>query len=116
MAEKSSKSAKESAMSAVHSANDQVREMLISIGGALNWNDTRESWRARLARKVESTERRVRAIINHERVRLSADEYLKVLRAYEAADSSMARIRVLARDAAVSRDRISATKIRGDEV
>lgn len=91
MDEKSSKSAGSKAMSAALSANDRARIMCIAIGGRRNWNDTKESWRASLTRKIQSTERRVRSILSpSEKIRLSADEYLAIERAYAAATTSLA--------------------------
>jgi len=65
-------------MSAV-SALDRVRPMLVAIGGPRSWDDTKDHWRNKLARKVGINARRVRAILsNNEDVRLSADEYLSI--------------------------------------
>ncbi len=76
MTTKSSKPAKGSAMSA---ALERVRPMLVAIGGPRRWDDTKDHWRNRLARKVNINARRVRAILsNNEDVRLSADEFLSI--------------------------------------
>lgn len=76
MTTKSSKPAKGLAMSA---ALDRVRPMLVALGGPRQWDDTKDHWRNRLARKVGINARRVRAILsNNEDVRLSADEFLHI--------------------------------------
>jgi hypothetical protein len=75
MTTKSSKPAKGSAMSA---ALDRVRPMLVALGGPRQWDDTKDHWRNKLARKVGLNARRVRAILSGEQIRLSADEYLSI--------------------------------------
>jgi hypothetical protein len=101
VAVKSSKSAEGKAMSAAVTATDKARGMILEIGGPRTWNDTKESWRARVARTVRLTPRRVRAILANEPIRLSADEYLDIERAYEVARASVATISNMARDADV---------------
>lgn len=60
-------------------ALERVRPMLVAIGGPRSWDDTKDHWRNRLARKVGINARRVRAILSkNEDVRLSADEYLSI--------------------------------------
>jgi hypothetical protein len=60
-------------------ALDKARPMLVAIGGPRSWDDTKDHWRNRLARKVGINARRVRAILSkNEDVRLSADEYLSI--------------------------------------
>lgn len=62
MAMKLSKLAKDSAMSA---ALERVRPMLVALGGPRSWDDTKDHWRNRLARKVGMSARRVRAILSN---------------------------------------------------
>lgn len=81
---KSSISAKDSAMSA---ALERVRPMLVAIGGPRSWDDTKDHWRNRLARLVQMSPRRVRAILSaSEKVSLSADEYLHIEARFRALD------------------------------
>jgi len=87
---KSSIAAGDSAMSAA-SALDRVRPMLVAIGGPRSWDDTKDHWRNRLARKVGINARRVRAILSkNEDVRLSADEYLSIEARFRALDERLA--------------------------
>lgn len=93
-------------MLAAYTATDKARAMAIVIGGPLAWNDTKESWRARLARKIASTPRRVRALLsNNEKLRLGADEYLAIQAAYERSTQAVAEAQDMAWDAALRRDR-----------
>lgn len=116
MAEKSSIPARSKAMSAAFSANDRARQMCIAIGGPRHWNDTKESWRARLARKIQSTERRVRALLsNNEKIRLSADEYLRIEALYQRAESAVASLSNLASDAEIRADHRASDGSRGPE-
>lgn len=105
MSLKSAKAIGGSAMSAAIEATDIVRSkaraMLIYIGGPLPWNGTRDAWRYKLARTVGINPRRIRAILSHEKLRLHADEYFLIERAYEGAHDSLAKISALARDADV---------------
>lgn len=65
--------------SAMSAALERVRPMLVALGGPRSWDDTKDHWRNRLARKVGINARRVRAILSrNEDVRLSADEYLSI--------------------------------------
>jgi hypothetical protein len=87
-------------MSAAVTANEQARAMIIAIGGPRRWNDTKESWRARIARKVALLNpRRVRAILSGEKLRLSADEFLAIKRVYDDATTSLAAFSHLAGNA-----------------
>jgi len=87
MPAKSSIPAKGSAMSA---ALDRVRPMLVALGGPRQWDDTKDHWRNRLARKVGINARRVRAILsNNEDVRLSADEFLHIEARFRALDERL---------------------------
>jgi hypothetical protein len=87
MPAKSSIPAKGSAMSA---ALDRVRPMLVALGGPRQWDDTKDHWRNRLARKVGINARRVRAILsNNEDVRLSADEFLSIEARFRALDERL---------------------------
>lgn len=66
-------------MSAAYSAIEKVRPMLAAIGGPRAWDDTKDHWRNKLARKVGLSARRIRAILSGtEEVRLTADEYLSI--------------------------------------
>lgn len=72
-------------MSAAYSAIDRVRPMLAAIGGPRAWDDTKDHWRNKLARKVGISARRVRAILSGtEEVRLTADEYLSIEAQFQA--------------------------------
>lgn len=89
MAVKSSISAGSSAMSAV-SALERIRPMLVAIGGPRSWDDTKDHWRNRLARKVGINARRIRAILSaSEKVTLSADEYLNIEARFRALDERL---------------------------
>jgi hypothetical protein len=81
------------------SATVRARDMLCDLSGPRGWNDTRESWLARGARKAGLSARRARALFYAEPIRLSADEYLAIEKAYETARDSLATISALARDA-----------------
>lgn len=87
MTVKSSKSAGDSAMSA---ALERIRPMLVAIGGPRSWDDTKDHWRNRLARKVGINARRVRAILSGEKIRLSADEYINIESRFVALDARIA--------------------------
>ncbi len=39
-------------MSAAITATDRARGMILELGGPRTWNDTKESWRARVARTI----------------------------------------------------------------
>ena len=80
------------AMSATARANEMLRE----VCGPRGWNDTRESWLARGARAIGMSPRRARALFYQEPIRLSADEYLQIERAYTAAHAAVARVSHLA--------------------
>ena len=72
------------------SALERVRPMLVAIGGPRSWDDTKDHWRNRLARKVGINARRVRAILSkNEDVRLSADEYLSIEARFRALDERL---------------------------
>jgi hypothetical protein len=84
---KSSKIAKGSAMSA---ALERVRPMLIAIGGQRLWDDTKDHWRNRLARRLDMNARRVRAILsNNEKVSLTADEFINIEARFRALDERL---------------------------
>jgi hypothetical protein len=78
------------------------------IGGPLDWNSNKESWRAKTARKIKLatgtlSPRRVRAILsNTEKVRLTADEYVAIEQAWVAAGGCMEAFSDLAREADVA--------------
>jgi len=87
MPAKSSKSAGGSAMSA---ALNQIRPMLVALGGPRGWSDTKDHWQQRLARKVDMNARRVRAILsNNEKVSLTADEYIRIEARFRALDERL---------------------------
>lgn len=88
-----------SAVTAVVKAHD----MLIDLCGQRGWNDTRESWLARGARKARLSLRRARAIFYQEPIRLTADEYIAIQEAFETANAAVAAIRDLAGDADLRR-------------
>lgn len=102
--EKPSKYQEKSAVS----ATVRARDMLCDLSGPRGWNDTRESWLARGARKAGLSIRRARALFYAEPIRLSADEYLAIEKAYENAHSALAALSVLAGDADVRADRAAA--------
>jgi len=92
---KSSGNAEKSSMSAVEIA----RSKLCDLAGPRGWHDTREAWLARGARKAGISIRRARALFYHEPMKLGADEYLAIERAYQSAHEAVARISTLASDA-----------------
>lgn len=96
MSEKSNNSAEVKKMASAYPANVRARDMLLGVCGPRDWNDTRESWLARDARRVGLTVRRARAIFYQEPIRLSADEYLAIEVAHEAAHASVAALSTLA--------------------
>jgi nucleotide-binding universal stress UspA family protein len=77
----------------------RARDMLCDLSGPRGWNDTRESWLARGARKAGLSARRARALFYAEPIRLSADEYLAIEKAYQNARDSLETLSALARDA-----------------
>ena len=81
------------------SAVELSRARLCDLCGPRGWNDTRESWLARGARKAGLTLRQARALFYSEPIRLDADEYLAIERAYTAARASVEAISALASDA-----------------
>lgn len=81
------------------SAVELSRARLCDLCGPRGWNDTRESWLARGARKAGLTLRRARALFYSEPIRLDADEYLAIERAYAAARASVEAISTLASNA-----------------
>lgn len=83
-------------MSAAFTANDRARDMILDIGGPRTWGDTKESWRYRVARLIHSTPRRVKAILNNEPIRLSADEYIDIQTRWERAHAAVASLSSLA--------------------
>lgn len=99
MSEKSAKTAKGSAMpDAISIARVRVEALAFPRG----WHDTKESRRARAARMIGITARRVRAILAGEKLKLSADEYLAIERAWADATEAVASLSHLARAAEVS--------------
>lgn len=53
----------------------QARDLLCAIAGPRGWNDTREAWLARAARKLGFGHRRTKAIFYGEARSISADEW-----------------------------------------
>ena len=90
------------------SATVRARDMLCDLSGPRGWNDTRESWLARGARRAGLSIRRARAIFYQEPIRLDADEYLAIERAYQTAHAAVAALEPLARDAALRAGRADA--------
>lgn len=97
MSERPNKSTRNPEKSAVP-AIELAREMLCELAGPRGWHDTRESWLARGARRAGLTLRRARAIFYQEPLRLTADEYLGIQRAYTAAHEAVAQMVHLAGD------------------
>jgi hypothetical protein len=95
---------------AAMTATARANEMLRDVCGPRGWNDTRESWLARGARIIGMSPRRARALFYQEPIRLSADEYIAIQQAYEAAQQSMETLSDLARHADVSAHRISGVR------
>lgn len=91
----------------------RAHDMLINICGPRGWNDTRESWLARGARRARLSLRRAKAIFYQEPIRLTADEYVAIQEAYEAAYASLASVSNLARAPHL---RLVQTKIGGAEI
>ena len=85
--------------SAVMPAIVRANEMLREVCGPRGWNDTRETWLARGARRIGMSPRRARALFYQEPIRLSADEYFAIERAYTMAHASVASLSALARHA-----------------
>jgi hypothetical protein len=81
-------------------AATKARSMLIDLSGPRGWNDTRESWLEKGARRASLTLRRARAIFYNEKLKLSADEYLNIEAAYNAAQVALGQAELLARNAA----------------
>lgn len=89
-------------MSAAFSATNHARAMALSIGGPRPFGETKEAYCARLARKIAFTYRRVRALLNpNEKLKLSAEEYVRILALYEGANQSLASLSRLASEAKV---------------
>jgi plasmid maintenance system antidote protein VapI len=101
MAEETASSVRSAKMSAAFSATDHARSMALAIGGPRPFGDTKESYCARLARRLALTPRRVRALLNNEKIRLSADEYVRILALHDSASQSVASLQRLASEADV---------------
>ncbi len=108
MSEKSSKSDGVASMSAVAAPRDRAREMVLALGGPIRWGETKERIREKCAWKLNHLSsvvfslRRVRAILSNEKIRLEADEYFAIERAWERANQAVASLSRLARDADLS--------------
>jgi hypothetical protein len=98
-AKSSSECKEKSAVTAVVKAHD----MLIDLCGPRGWNDTRESWLTRGARKARLSLRRARAIFYQEPIKLTADEYIAIQEAFEASNAALATAASLASDADLRR-------------
>ena len=85
------------------SAVEVARDMLCELSGQRGWHDTRESWLARGARRAGLSLRRARAIFYNEKIRLDADEYLGIERAWQSASASLATLSNMASAANVRR-------------
>jgi hypothetical protein len=104
---KSSKRIGDSSMSAAISATDHARSMALSIGGPRPFGETKEAYCARLARRIAFTYRRVRALLNpNEKLKLTAEEYVRILALYEGANQSLASLSCLASEAEVRAGRL----------
>jgi len=101
MTEKSSKPVRSESMTAAVTAMDVARQRVEILAMPRGWHDTKESRRARAARLIGTTARRVRAILSGEKVRLTADEYFAIETAWARANRSLASISNLARDAEI---------------
>ncbi len=89
MLDNSSKSL-DSTMMAAARINDDLRGWIGSIAGPRGWDDTRESWLARAARRLGLPYRRVRALYYGEARRVDAAEYLMIrARAQVARDAAL---------------------------
>lgn len=69
----------------------QAREMLCAIAGPRGWNDTRESWLAKAARRLGFGPRRTKAIFYGEARRISAEEWLRIESEFTALNESASR-------------------------
>lgn len=78
------------------SAVEIARGMICDLAGPRGWNDTREAWLARGARKAGTTLRRARALFYQEPIKLGADEYLQIERAWQSAHAAMAQMVAMA--------------------
>jgi len=59
-------------------AADDLRDMLIRLGGPLQHTDTKESWLRRVARLAGMSERQARKYYYREAKRVDADTYLRI--------------------------------------
>lgn len=59
-------------------AADDLRDMLIRLGGPLQHTDTKESWLRRVARLAGMSERQARQYYYREAKRVDADTYLRI--------------------------------------
>jgi len=64
--------------SAVH-MNEMMRDAVITAAGPRGWNDTRESWLSRAARKLGITHRRARSLFYQQAGKYSPDEIVAAL-------------------------------------
>lgn len=88
-------------MTAAVTAMDVARQRVEALAMPRGWHDTKESRRARAARLIGTTARRVRAILSGEKVRLTADEYFAIETAWARANQALASAAHMARDAEV---------------
>lgn len=94
-------------MTAAISAIDVARQRVETLAMPRGWHDTKESRRARAARMIGTTARRVRAILSGEKVRLSADEYFAIEAAWARATHSLASLSHLASEAEIRAGRVA---------
>lgn len=88
-------------MAAAITAIDVARQRVEILAMPRGWNDTKESRRARAARLIGTTARRVRAILGGEKVRLTADEYFAIETAWTRANRSLESLSHMAGHAAL---------------
>jgi hypothetical protein len=81
-------------------ATARARLMLIDAAGPRGWSDTREAWIARGARYLGISYRRAKKLFYEEPIKLGADEYFNIERAWQSATRAMAASSEMARASA----------------
>ena len=82
--------------------------MVLTVGGPRPFGETKEAYCARLARRLAFTYRRVRALLNpNEKLKLTADEYVRIESLYLGADEALASLSRMASEAEIRADRPS---------
>jgi hypothetical protein len=105
---KSSKRTGAPLMSAAISATERARIMALTVGGPRPFGETKEAYCARLSRKLAFNYRRVRALLNpNEKLKLTAEEYVRIEALYLGANEAVASLSHLASEAEVRADRAS---------